>query len=507
MSTTITPTRAALLRRAGTLLLAVALAGAPATSALAEPAPTPTTSSSAAASPSPSPSASADPSTTPSPTGSSAAATPTGPATPTPTDSAAPEEAARTAGLSDAALLAASATSAPETAYAADFIARTLKAGGHHYVYPGSTFFDGGNTIDATIALTASGTGGAEASAALAYLEANLGGYTGTDWGETYVGSTAKALLGVVVAGGDPTSFAGADLVATLQGLEGSTGRFSDDASADYTITISQALAVLALVRAGEAVSTASVDELVAQQCPDGGFRSEIDVQTCVSDPDTTAFAAQALLAAGSTDAAAKALDRLEAVQAGDGSLESSDGIANANTTAVAAQAFAAGGRDTALASAQAFLVSLQYGCSSPSALRGGLAFSADTRSTSTVADSDLRATPQGTLALSGQSLLSVSATDSATAGTTAYPCSSTSTPTTSSGPGSSGEPGSTDGSTDGSTAGSGSDAAGGDGTAGPTGSLAQTGSDLLVPVGLGLLLVVVGGAAVAISRRKGAHA
>ncbi len=510
MSTT-TTTRAALLRRAGTLLVAVALVGAPATSALAEPAPTPTTSSSATASPGPSPSGSVDPSTTPSPTGSSAAATTatTAPVTPTAADSAAPEQAARTAGLSDAALLAASATSAPETAYAADFIARTLKAGGHHYVYPGSTFFDGGNTIDAIIALTASGTGGAEASAALAYLEANLGGYTGTDWGETYVGSTAKAVLGVVVAGGDPTSFAGADLVATLQALEGPTGRFSDDASADYTITISQALAVLALVRAGEAVSTASVDELVGQQCPDGGFRSEIDVQTCVSDPDTTAFAAQALLAAGSTDAAGKALDRLEAVQAGDGSLESSDGIANANTTAVTAQAFAAGGRDTALASAQSFLVSLQYGCSSPSALRGGLAFSADTRSTSTVADSDLRATPQGTLALSGQSLLSVSATDSATAGTTAYPCSSTPTPTTSSGPGSSGEPGSTDGSTDGSTAGSGpgSDATGGDGTSGPTGSLAQTGSDLLVPVGLGLLLVVVGGAAVAISRRKGAHA
>ena len=324
MSTTTTRPRA-LLRRAGTLLVAVALVGAPATSALAEPAPTPTTSSSATASPGPSPSGPVDPSTTPSPTGSSAAATTatTAPVTPTAADSAAPEQAARTAGLSDAALLAASATSAPETAYAADFIARTLKAGGHHYVYPGSTFFDGGNTIDAIIALTASGTGGAEASAALAYLEANLGGYTGTDFGETYVGSTAKAVLGVVAAGGDPTSFAGADLVATLQALEGPTGRFSDDASADYTITISQALAVLALVRAGEAVSTASVDELVGQQCPDGGFRSEIDVQTCVSDPDTTAFAAQALLAAGSTDAAGKALDRLEAVQAGDGSLES----------------------------------------------------------------------------------------------------------------------------------------------------------------------------------------
>jgi hypothetical protein len=406
--------------------------------------------------------------------------------------------------LSDAALLAASATSAPETAHAADFIARTLEAGGHHYVYPNSTFFDGGNTIDAIIALSASGSGRTEASAALDYLEANLGGYTGTDWGETYVGSTAKALLGVVVAGREPTSFAGTDLVATLQALEGPTGRFSDEASADYTITISQALAVLALVRADETPSTASVDVLLGQQCPDGGFRSEIDVPTCVSDPDTTAFAAQAVLAAGSTSAAGKALDWLAGAQAGNGSLESSDGIANANTTAVAAQAFAAGGRDAALASAQGFLVSLQYGCTSPLVLRGGLAFSTDSRSTTTVADSDLRATPQGTLALSGQSLLSVSASESATAGTTAYPCSSTSSPTPTSGGGSSGAPGTTDGS----SGGSGSDSDATEDTAsGPTGSLAQTGSDLLLPVGLGLLLVVVGGAAVAISRRKGAHA
>jgi len=40
------------------------------------------------------------------------------------------------------------------------------------------------------------------------------------------------------------------------------------------------------------------------------------------------------------------------------------------------------------------------------------------------------------------------------------------------------------------------------------TGSLAQTGTDLLAPAMLGLLLVVVGGLAVwATSRRRGAHA
>ena len=63
--------------------------------------------------------------------------------------------------------------------------------------------------------------------------------------------------------------------------------------------------------------------------------------------------------------------------------------------------------------------------------------------------------------------------------------------------------PGSSDptGSVDDTTAG------GSDGSAsGPTGSLAQTGSDLLLPVGLGLALVIVGGIVVAATRRQGAH-
>ena len=176
-------------------------------------------------------------------------------------------------------------------------------------------------------------------------------------------------------------------------------------------------------------MSTDSVDFLLDQQCADGGFRNDMDAEGCASDADATAFAAQALIAAGMGDAADDALGWLADAQLGGGALESDDGVANANTTGVAAQAFAAGGRDADLAQAQAFLVSLQYGCSSPVALRGGIAFSATTRSASSPSDSDLRATPQATLGLSGQSLLSVEWSEEASAGTTATPC--TTTPTT----------------------------------------------------------------------------
>ena len=524
-----TTARVAPLRVLGSLLVAAALVTGPAIDAFAEPTtePSPTGSASPASEPTasepspsePSPSAppasdepvpttspSADP--TPSDAGPAASPSPsaTRPAPATPAPSAVGGE--RVAAASAASLAEAAAAAVPQAAYAADFVARTLAAEDDHYVYPGSTFFDGGNTIDAILALDGAGAGSAQADASFSYLEDNVGGYIGTDFDSTYAGPTAKALLAVVAHGGDPTAFGGLDLVAELRATEGAVepGRFSDlpvdcgFPTCDFSNTIGQSLAIIALVRAGESVSTASVDVLLAQQCVDGGFRGTLGGTTCTSDPDATAFAAQALIAAGSDAAAAEALDALAAEQRTDGGFESADGIANANTTGVAAQAFAAGGRAGELADAQAFLVSLQYGCTSPAALRGGIAFSASTRSATAPTDSDLRATPQATLGLTGQSLLSVTA-EGAASGTTSTPCTTTTPPTT---PPSSGT-GPTSGSGSGDTGG---DTGGGtDVASGPTGSLAQTGSDLLLPAGVGLALVLLGAAAVAASRRRGAHA
>ena len=341
-----------------------------------------------------------------------------------------------------------------------------------------------------------------------------------------YAGPLAKALLAAVVTGADPTAFGGHDLVAELQALETTKGRFSDkSAYGDYSNTIGQSLAVIALSRAGQGLNAPAVQLLLDQQCADGGFRGTIDDKDgCVSDADATAFAVQALLVASDTlicgtaaegltaDAAAAAgqgLDLLEDVQDASGGFASDEGALNANTTGVAAQAFTAGGRTAAADAARAFLATLQYDDSSPVALRGGIAFSADTRSTTTPSDSDLRATPQAALGLAGGSLVDAVApgVEGAAPGDTCPPAATRQpvvAPTSTSNPSSTVDPTSTDDPTQGAGGSDPSETV----DAAATGSLAQTGTDLALPALLGLLLVVVGGLAVwASSRRRGAHA
>ena len=320
------------------------------------------------------------------------------------------------------------------------------------------------------LALDAAEAGSTQADATFGWIEDNVADYMGYSYDSTYAGPTAKAIIGAVAHGGDPTAFGGVDLIAELKATEGAVepGRFSDlpvDCGAyvcDYSTTVSQSLALIALVRAGESPSTASADFLLEQQCSDGGFRSNMDADGCASDTDATAFAIQALIALGSgvttpadqalavdpQTASVDALDWLAAAQLDNGGFASDNDGANANSTAVSAQAFAAGGRDAELADAQAFIVTLQYGCSSPAVLRGGIAFSVAKRSTTKIADEDTRATPQSALALSGGSLLSVQRSEGASGSTVALPCTATPTtePTT--------EPTSSDGPTEGSDGG-----------------------------------------------------
>ena len=169
-------------------------------------------------------------------TGSSdPSATTTPSATPTPTGSVPPPSASPTTDAPDTRLLrgappallaAAAADAVPQSAHAADFIARTLAAGDDHYVYPGSTFFDGGNTIDAVLALDGAGAGSDQADAGLGlprgrHRRLHRHGLRL----RSYAGPTAKALLAVGVHGADPSSFGGLDLVAELQSTEGAVER------------------------------------------------------------------------------------------------------------------------------------------------------------------------------------------------------------------------------------------------------------------------------------------
>ncbi len=445
-------------------------------------------------------------------------------------------------GLATSAAAADAPTSTSERAgLAGSFIAATL-VDGDHYTYPSSTYPDGGNTIDAVLALDGARVGSGTADAAMAFLASIVGQYTGTDYASTYAGATAKMLLAVVAHGGDPASFGGADLVAQLQATYGAAepGRYSDLPATgcgydpcDYSSTISQSLAIIGLDRAGSPAPGEATTLLLAQQCADGGFREAIGGDTCVSDPDSTAFAVQALLATGTTTEAGSALDYLTGVQGPAGGLAGAGNPVNANTTGLAVQAFLAGGRTAAAAAGQAFLASLQYDCTAAEALRWGLAYDDTTRSATSPSDTDLRATPQAALALAGGSLLSVSSEGSSTQ-LPAFACptpttSSPTTSTTSPGSGSTTSSGSatttstpatsrsaSSASASASASGTVGAAAGGSdpsasstvaGAAAGPASLAQTGSNLLVPVLVGLALLVVGALAVWGSRRRGTHA
>jgi hypothetical protein len=440
---------------------------------------------------------------------------------------------------------AAAAAAVPESGSAAGFVASTLAARGDHYVYPGSTFFDGGNTIDAILALDAVGGQATQADATYDYLDANLGSYIGTDFDSQYAGPTAKALLAAVAHGADPSDVGGTDLVAALQDAEGAVtpGRFSDlpvDCGfppCDYSNTIGQSLAVIALARAGEPLSTDSVSFLLAQQCTDGGFRGALDGAGCTSDPDATAFATQALVASGLallcgtgadslparvSTALGRGLDHLEDLQAPSGALNSADGDPNANTTGVAAQAFYAGGRTVPADAATAFLVSLQVGPTAPAASRGGLAFTTADRTIlettpvtpteqtafDNAVDRELRATPQATLALAGGSLVDVAAAGvepaPAASACPAPPVTTTTTTTTTTTSTTSGTTGAT---TTGSTAPAGGAGDPADPASATPGALALTGTDVAAMTLLAAVLLLAGAGALVLARRKGVHA
>ena len=505
---------------------AVALAALLATPTLAEaeetpPAATVTTASSTTTSdPAPSATTAVDP--TASTTGSTAPATSPSTSSRSSTSSTSTASAPSRTGVAPAAsdpiftVVPIGSYELQQAGYAGGFLARQLAAGGDHFVYPGTTYFDGGLTIDSILGLDGAGVGQTQAAESTAYLAAHLGDYIGS-FGELYVGGTAKTLVAAEAQTADPTSFGGVNLVSSLQSLLTQSGRFSDkSAYGDYSNTFGQSLAIIGLKRAGVTVPDAAMTFLVAQQCTDGGFKLSPDDAGCASDTDATALAVQAIIAAKSQSdpAAVKGLEFLRGKQGSSGGLAGTGptAVVNANTTALAAQAFSAGGLATELLKAQVYLEGLQYGCSFPSALRGGIAYDAPSfadqkkaGSKAKATDQDIRSTAQATLGLSGRSLLTVTAAD-AKAGVpvldcpTSSPTSSGTTSSTSSAAGGAGR-----GSL---TASSSTDAgaASADGST-PGGPLAFTGANILGAALLAVALLVVGGMAVVVGRRRGRHA
>jgi hypothetical protein len=136
-----------------------------------------------------------------------------------------------------------------------------------------------------------------------------------SDAASTDAAKTGKAALAVVAAGGDPSSFAGRDLMARLAALYNSgTGAYGGGA------TFAEASAILALRSGGRDVPAAAVAELKALQDADGSWSyGTAPVAAGSGDTNSTAIALMALDAAGDHAADASTLAYLHTQQLPDG--------------------------------------------------------------------------------------------------------------------------------------------------------------------------------------------
>ncbi len=300
---------------------------------------------------------------------------------------------------------------------AASWLSDQLVDGERLQVAFGSDRFDDpGLTIDAVIAFAAAGAVDGFAAGATAWLEtsATTDLYVGDGTTESYAGALAKLSLLAQVRGLDPTSWGegSVDLIARLASQEQPDGRFTDVSGfGDFSNSIGQSLAVIVLVRQPSAApSDASIDLLLQSQCDDGGFSLTLApaAGSCVSGVDTSAYALQALLAAGradDTDEIVGVIAYLASVQAGNGGF-GTDAVEtpNANSTGLAVQALRVADEGSIADAGVAFLEAQQVDCAA-SEQRGAVAFDAAGFDPGTAP----RATAQAILGLTGVGYATVS--------------------------------------------------------------------------------------------------
>jgi hypothetical protein len=240
---------------------------------------------------------------------------------------------------------------------------------------------DWGLTIDALLALKATGADDAEANKIADRVAAHVGSFIGDPAApeKRVSGSIAKEIVAAVAGGRNPRDFGGFDLAAELTGLmvkDGDEkGRFKDRVtvpSEDRTNNFGQALGVMGLARI-KALPQEAVDFLIKQQCPAGGFQLFVKSGPACekneeSNVDVTGMAVQALLDAeeagvpGTEAAVTKAVAYLKTTQGADGEFSDSAAYPNPNTnsTGLAAQALAAVGEMPAADKSAAWVTGLQ---------------------------------------------------------------------------------------------------------------------------------------------------
>lgn len=252
-----------------------------------------------------------------------------------------------------------------------------------------------GPSIDAGLALAETGDAGG-ASAVDTALRGAINDYiTGEaygDTGSTYAGATAKAATFALVAGSDPKSYGGVNLIDRLEAQVSdapeTVGRIGDTSTyGDYANVIGQSFTARALTAAGSGLADETTGFLLEQQCGAGFFRFAFTKDTsspkqgCVTgasdsapDLDTTSIAVINLLSTPGASPAQIAAARsgaawLETQQSADGSFGAgTDDGANANTTGLAGWAMGEAGRSAASTMAAAWLRDLQIADLAPCA-------------------------------------------------------------------------------------------------------------------------------------------
>jgi hypothetical protein len=205
-----------------------------------------------------------------------------------------------------------------------------------------------GSTADAVLAIVAASADPAafdqEGNTPITYLEANAASaMTG--------GDLSKLILAAIAAGKNPRALGGVDSVAKLEGMIGVDGKIGGETDT----FVSHTLAVLALKSAQRSIPQAAVDYILDAQQDGGSWAWDGSAETA-GDTNTTAFAVQALTAAGESaggTAVTQALDYYKGIQNADGGWPyqnpSDFGTAtDANSTAVTIQAIIAAGQDPA---------------------------------------------------------------------------------------------------------------------------------------------------------------
>ena len=176
------------------------------------------------------------------------------------------------------------------------------------------------------------------------YMASEAITYTHNLTSELNPGAAGALLVAVVAADGEPTAFGGMNIVKELKdSYVGATGAYS---STGYTASpLNQWWAIIGLAAAQETIPITATNYLSDLQRADGGWAWGAAATS--SDPDSTAFALQALLASGNVvpwdKVVQDGLQYLADLQDVGGGWEVWGAIST-DTTAAVIQAFAAAG-------------------------------------------------------------------------------------------------------------------------------------------------------------------